>query len=395
MKINVLTPWYPDESLGNTYSGIFVKRQVEALESIGCDVSIEIPKLYKHPARSVPTGIINQLSKLAESNPSGAFRRFNGSALVPVPVPARASMMQKTISIQETLKLKQMIEPCQADINHVHVALPIAPALLELSDSPLVITEHSSHVRHECQIPEVADLYRRSITKAKAFICVSRFLQDEISRTLNLPIGPTWKIVPNIVDFSAFHYQQKSDYSCKSWVYVGALYESKGVMNLLKTFNHFKANYETNAKLTLIGGGPLEEWVKRYSRRNNLEHSVDIRRPLSREELAEVFSTKDLMVHLSPYETFGIVSLEAIASGLPVVSIKNGGSKDTWEDLSEISGLILDPSATYKEISGSIEKWRSGIRRLELKDASEILRKRFSQDVIVGHLKEIYEEVLS
>ena len=101
------------------------------------------------------------------------------------------------------------------------------------------------------------------------------------------------------------------------------------------------------------------------------------------------------MVHLSPYETFGIVSLEAIASGLPVVSIKNGGSKDTWEDLSEISGLILDPSATYKEISGSIEKWRSGIRRLELKDASEILRKRFSQDVIVGHLKEIYEEVLS
>ena len=394
MKINVLTPWYPDESLGHTYSGIFVKRQVEALESSGYDINVEIPKLYKHPARSVPTQIMNQLTKLAQDKPSGVFRRHNGSSIVPTPIPARASMLQKASSIKETLKLKQMMEPSQADINHVHVALPIAPAILDLSESPLIVTEHSSHVRHECQIPEVADLYRRSITEAKAFICVSRFLQNEISRTLNLEIGSTWKVVPNIVDFSAFHYQHKNEYSCKSWVYVGALYESKGVMSLLKTFNHFKAHYEADAQLTLIGGGPLEEWIKRYSRRNRIEQFVDIRGPVRREDLAEVFSTKDLMVHLSPYETFGIVSLEAIASGLPVVSIKNGGSEDTWEDLSEISGLILDPSSTYKEISDSIEKWRSGIQNLQLKDASEILRKRFSGDVVVAQLKEIYEEVL-
>ncbi|MBC95820.1 hypothetical protein CL649_03015 [bacterium] len=394
MKINVLTPWYPDESLGYTYSGVFIKRQVEALESSGYDVSVQIPKLYKHPARSVPMDIINQLTKLAESNPSGVFRRRNGLSMVPTPIPARASMLQKASSLKEALKLKRIMEPSQADINHVHVALPIAPALLDLSEVPLIITEHSSHVRHECQIPEVAELYRRSITEAKAFICVSRFLQKEISRTLNIEIGSTWKIVPNIVDFSAFHYQHKKEYSCKSWVYVGALYESKGVMNLLKTFNHFTANYETDAQLTLIGGGPLEEWIKRYSRRNRIDHLVDIRGPVRREDLAEIFSTKDLMVHLSPYETFGIVSLEAIASGLPVVSIKNGGSEDTWEDLSEISGLILDPSAKYKEIADSIEKWRSGIRNLQLKDASEILRKRFSGDVIVSQLKEIYEEAL-
>tara|TARA_Y100000766_G_scaffold285324_1_gene307932 strand:+ start:4225 stop:5409 length:1185 start_codon:yes stop_codon:yes gene_type:complete len=394
MKINVLTPWYPDESLGYTYSGVFIKRQVEALESSGYDVSVQIPKLYKHPARSVPMDIINQLTKLAESNPSGVFRRRNGLSMVPTPIPARASMLQKASSLKEALKLKRIMEPSQADINHVHVALPIAPALLDLSEVPLIITEHSSHVRHECQIPEVADLYRRSITEAKAFICVSRFLQKEISRTLNIDIGSTWKIVPNIVDFSAFHYQHKREYSCKSWVYVGALYESKGVMNLLKTFNHFTANYEADAQLTLIGGGPLEEWIKRYSRRNRIDHLVDIRGPVRREDLAEIFSTKDLMVHLSPYETFGIVSLEAIASGLPVVSIKNGGSEDTWEDLSEISGLILDPSAKYKEIADSIEKWRSGIRNLQLKDASEILRKRFSGDVIVSQLKEIYEEAL-
>jgi len=394
MKINVLTPWYPDESLGYTYSGVFIKRQVEALESSGYDVSVQIPKLYKHPARSVPMDIINQLTKLAESNPSGVFRRRNGLSMVPTPIPARASMLQKASSLKEALKLKRIMEPSQADINHVHVALPIAPALLDLSEVPLIITEHSSHVRHECQIPEVADLYRRSITEAKAFICVSRFLQKEISRTLNIEIGSTWKIVPNIVDFSAFHYQHKKEYSCKSWVYVGALYESKGVMNLLKTFNHFTANYEADAQLTLIGGGPLEEWIKRYSRRNRIDHLVDIRGPVRREDLAEIFSTKDLMVHLSPYETFGIVSLEAIASGLPVVSIKNGGSEDTWEDLSEISGLILDPSAKYKEIADSIEKWRSGIRNLQLKDASEILRKRFSGDVIVSQLKEIYEEAL-
>tara|TARA_S200000501_G_C20861396_1_gene759922 strand:- start:89 stop:1276 length:1188 start_codon:yes stop_codon:yes gene_type:complete len=395
MRINVLTPWYPDKSLGRTYNGIFVERQVEALENIGFRVSVEVPRLYRHPERIVPDDIKDCLSKLAFQDPSKVFRRQNNSVSIPTLVPLRATMAEKAESISEALALKRSTERFHADINHVHVALPIAPSILEISETPLVITEHSSHVRHECQIPEVAEMYKASISSSKAFICVSRFLQQEISDILGLEIDSSWKVVPNIVDFSEFHYRHRREYLCKSWVYVGALLESKGVVNLLKTFKHFKSNHDNGARLTLVGSGPLEKWIKRFCLKNKINDSVTIKEPVSQKSLAAVFSTMDLMVHLSPYETFGIVSLEAIASGLPVVSIKNGGSENTWEDLSDISGLVLDPSSTPKAISKAIQEWRSGGIKVDLKDASEILRKRFSSEVIANHLKEIYEEVLS
>ena len=62
---------------------------MEALQLNGYDVSVEIPKLYKHPARSVPMQIINHLTKLAEDKRVKVYRRHNGSSTVPTPIPAR------------------------------------------------------------------------------------------------------------------------------------------------------------------------------------------------------------------------------------------------------------------------------------------------------------------
>ena len=118
-----------------------------------------------------------------------------------------------------------------------------------------------------------------------------------------------------------------------------------------------------------------------------------IRKPVDPKELHVVFSESDLMVHLSPYETFGVVSLEAIASGLPVVSLKNGGTEDTWEDISYLCGLLLDKGNSIDEISDAIGSWVSSSRTSSLREASEIIRNRFSPEIVTQRLVEIYEEL--
>ncbi|HJM37740.1 MAG: glycosyltransferase family 4 protein [Acidimicrobiales bacterium] len=394
VKVNILTPWYPDAGLGHLYSGVFVHQQVKALQSNGVDVSIEVPKCHKHYEKVTLGGLFTEIEKLASLNPESIFRTNQGALIIPYLTTERASMAEQVSSIERALYMKRKVLPSDSDINHVHVALPIAPALSKVSSKPLVVTEHSSHVRKDCQIPEVAEMYRQTIEVASAFICVSYFLQKQISEMLNVDIGPKWKVVPNIVDFDSFPFVERSDNSCRSWIYVGALFESKGVMKLLKTFHHFKSNSDEKATLTLVGKGPLERWIRTYAKKHNIANAVCIREPQSQADITNFFYNADLMVHLSPFETFGLVSLEAIASGLPVVSLNNGGSKETWADLSELCGLHLREDLSFEEISSAISGWRDSHITLNLAEASRELEQRFSPDSIYSQLDQIYSSVL-
>jgi len=391
MKVNVVSPWYPDRSLGQVYSGAFVQKQVQALQKSGVEVSVEVPKIYRHPYRTVPASIDNALLSMAKLKKERVFREVGEATIIPSAVPKRSSMLQRVKSIERYLKLKRSIIPVTSQIEHAHVALPCAAALLQIAEAPLVITEHSSHVRHECQIPEVAELYREVIRSADIFICVSSFLQNEISELLDLEVSSSWHVIPNIVDFSLFPFKERNQYEYRSWVYVGALLESKGVTELLKVFHHYKVHHDFDVELTLVGKGPLEGWIRSYCKRNGIVDVVKIEEPVPPEDLHLIYSESDLMVHLSPYETFGIVSLEAIANGLPVVSLRNGGSQDTWEDVSSICGLLLDKSSSISEISDAINSWRSSPETLNLREASEIIRSRFSPEIVTKSLIEIYK----
>tara|TARA_B100001996_G_scaffold375108_2_gene354620 strand:- start:1310 stop:2494 length:1185 start_codon:yes stop_codon:yes gene_type:complete len=391
MNINIVTPWYPEPSLGRPYSGIFVQKQVEALRESGNNVSVEVPRLNAVPVKQIPASLIADFERQAMELPDSLFRQKDNVAVVPAIVVERPTMKHRSLAIERSLRVKRSVMPSCHDIEHVHVALPCAPAVLGITSSPVFITEHSSQAASDCSIPEVAEIYKESISKAEAFICVSEFLQKQISQSLSIKVGSNWKIIPNIVDVNTFKFAERDPTTGQAWIYVGALYESKGVDKLLKSFCHFNKNYP-HSNLTLVGDGPLKGWIKRYLKAKNLLGSVRILEPTSSEKVSECLRTADLMVHLSPYETFGLVSLEAIASGLPVVSLKNGGAQETWGDFQRICGVQLENDLSPKEISTSIQDWLRYRPELDLYQASQIVDKNFSPSSISNRLLRMYSE---
>ncbi len=392
MKIQVVTPWYPGPY--HPYRGVFVENQVKALRANGIDVAVEVPTIFPAPKGEVPPLIWDAADQLAMKNPDLIFPSIGDATQIPCPVPSVSGISGRFTSISNGLKMKRKYIPIDVDIEHVHVGLPAAASVASLSDTPLVITEHSSQVATQCSLPDAADVYRQALDKSSAFICVSNFLQREIAKSLKMEIAESWKVVPNIVNFESFPFVKREKFQCLSWIYVGALFDTKGVAELLKVFASYKKQFQPRATLTLIGEGPLETWIEKFSSSRGIYSSVKIVGAQNQKNVQNHFAQADLMVHLSPYETFGLISLEAIASGLPVISLNNGGAEETWGDLQSSCGRILKLKSGVEEIVEEIHEFSLQTNNLDLRFASESLKKRFSSSVVTSKLIEIYEGIL-
>ncbi len=392
LKVQVITPWYP--SPNHPFKGVFVKNQVNGLRSHGVDVDIEVPTIFPAPKMPVPPLIWDRVEELAIQDPDLIFPSVGGATQIPCPIPSGSGNSGRYINFSKGFEIKRKYLPVNADVEHVHVGLPAAASIASVSDQPLVITEHSSQVTRQVKVPAASILYHNALESASAFICVSSFLQREIAKALKTKIKRNWHVVPNIVDFESFPFVERKNFQCSSWIYVGALFNSKGVVELLRVFDLYKKQIEPRTTLTLVGEGPLETWIGKFSMSRGISDSVNIVQSQTQANVHKYLAQADLMVHLSPYETFGLISLEAIASGLPVISLKNGGAQETWGNLRDSCGRILNLDSTEEEIVEAIHEFSLNTSDLDLRFASESLKKRFSSNVVTSKLIEIYEGIL-
>jgi glycosyltransferase involved in cell wall biosynthesis len=113
------------------------------------------------------------------------------------------------------------------------------------------------------------------------------------------------------------------------------------------------AGMDESEDVTLVfgGDGPAREGLERLAR----DHDLDARffGFLPREELPAFYSALDVFAFPSPVETQGLVALEAIACGTPVVGVREGALRDTIDD--GVTGYHYEP--------GDVEGFRDGIRR--------------------------------
>lgn len=148
---------------------------------------------------------------------------------------------------------------------------------------------------------------------------------------------------------------QKKD--SKYLLYVGVLEDRRNILFLLEILNNLVNNRQQNKlKLVIVGKGKKSylDQCKKYVSKNHLEQYIIYIESIRQEEISNIYRISDIFVFPSKYEIFGMVLLEAMTFGLPVVSSYNGGASTIITD--GVDGIIID--------NFCIKNWADSIERL-------------------------------
>jgi phosphatidylinositol alpha-mannosyltransferase len=162
-------------------------------------------------------------------------------------------------------------------------------------------------------------------------------------------------IIPNGVDLKVFNPQNPKIKKFKdkeiNLLFVGRIEERKGLIYLLKAFLILKKKYQ-NLRLIVAGDGPEREKCENFVKENNLKDVLFL--GTVKDELPSLYSSCDIFCAPSIYgESFGIVILEALASGLPVVGFANRGYKELLRG--SIAEKFLAKPRDYRSLAKKFE----------------------------------------
>lgn len=225
------------------------------------------------------------------------------------------------------------------DVLHAHTALwagRVAVRMGRQLSRPAVVTEHSSLVMRGLlgakERREAARVYR----EADAILAVSETLLLAVGSIAGTRLG---RVVPNTVDFEFFvpppvpRRREPFTFLC-----VCSLVSGKQVDRLIRAFARV-ARIRPGVRLVVVGAGVEADNLRRLAQESGLAPHVEFTGGLPREAVRAHMWAADALVLPSTSETFGVVLVEALATGMPVISTRCGGPEGIVEaDL----GLLVE-----------------------------------------------------
>lgn len=255
-------------------------------------------------------------------NQGGTIReRVNG-----IPVIRAASLgtyFSCPLSVQFIKQFRRMSR--KADVIHIHMPFPLADFAMLLSGykGKVALSWHSDIVKQKKLLtlykPLLKYLLNRAdviFTATEGHIDGSDFLHEYREKCRILPYGITVEDYLNI-DRKPILTEKLTDKDSVKVFFTGRLVYYKGVDVLLKAFS--KVN---NCELFIAGTGELENSLKAYAEKHNLADKVHFLGFLPDDELKQAYADCDIFVLPSVVksEAFGIVQLEAMVYGKPVIN---------------------------------------------------------------------------
>jgi len=293
-------------------------------------------------------------------------------------------------------------EGYEIDIVHAHdwLGIPAAMVLQKEFNIPFVLTMHSTEYGRSGGggLSVIHNLEVLGGQKADRVITVSNSMKEEL-----VSIGferEKIDVVYNGVDESKYNPRNsgvkiKEKFGIKGplILFVGRLVWRKGVEYLIRAMPKI-ISIEPDAELIILGVGSEEEKLMKLARDMRMENKITfINRYVSEKERIQFYAAADVVCVPSTYEPFGIVAVEGMSSGKPVVASRTGGLMEIINDGE--SGLLANPG----DAEDLANKITSILKDKELaKKLSVGGRKRIEQEFTWKKIAEktlsIYEKVL-
>jgi glycosyltransferase involved in cell wall biosynthesis len=279
------------------------------------------------------------------------------------------------------------------DIIHAHNAWLAGTSVIPIAATdgiPYCLTEHSTYYARNLIPERFFPLLKKVYDQAAASIVVSPALGELLTGKGLLPDG--WRYFPNVLDplFERPGISSLPVTAGKRFLNIAELTEKKGQTYLLQAFAlTYKGDPE--ASLVIAGDGDLRDELHAEAKRLDISGQVIFTGRIDREEVLRQMLACDVFVLPSLVETFGVVVIEAMACGKPVVATTCGGPENIL--LSEHGILVPpgDPEALASAMSLILSKLAdynpSSIRRYALTN--------FGSETFAENIIGIYEKILA
>jgi phosphatidylinositol alpha-mannosyltransferase len=175
-------------------------------------------------------------------------------------------------------------------------------------------------------------------------------------------------------------------------LFVGRLEPRKGLINLLKSIPLIKNFSSRDYRLIVVGNGILTKYYKSRIPRE-VTGKVFFVGDISFEDLPKYYKTAHVFCSPATYgESFGIVLIEAMAAGLPIVAGNNEGYRKVISD--GVNGVLVDPEQPL-QIAQAIGKiLQSDKLRTQLSDASRKDAEKYNWSRIVSEIDSVYSNIV-
>ena len=375
-KLNVLhiPSWYPnreDEQLG-----IFIQKQIKITTSFSNNYVLYLQSTKN--TRSTDTKVTKQ----------------SGVTLIHVTYPQGINVFSRLRNFLNavTTGLSKLLDfNVKIDIVHCHVAgknLWIAQKYFK--QTPLVLSEHWSgflNGNFEKQAIWKQKLTLKRINKSNKIIVVSPFLQQALQQhNITVPIS----IIDNVVEVTKIK-EKKNLNALKFLVVADLVDEVKNISGIIDAFGELKKEIPNKISLTIIGDGKDKEKLEQQVTKLQLENNIIFKGRLANNEVLETYVNYDCLVVNSYFETYSLVTAEALSVGIPVIASKCKGAEQFV--IHKQNGLLVETN-NNQSLKKAMQYVVDNPQVFLPQEIRKSIENRLNNNQIADKLKKVYADVI-
>lgn len=378
MKIAFFVNTYLPNTFGSSVSVEYFRK---GLEEIGHEVYIFTPKFHGYDLK-------NDKAFFYPSIMYGYKIKY------PLPIPFSPEITKK-------------ISELDFDIIHTHQPFVMGQESLKngrKNKVPVLFTYHCRYEDYTHYVPFIQFFVKKYVSRsvknfANAVDCVIAPTYDIKTILQERDIKTPIEVISTGIDWEKFQkgkreetrlkFGIKNDEFCFWWL--GRMEQEKNIEFLLKTISLFSRKFR-KSKFMLVGNGSEMEDIKNFIETENLQDRVIVTGIVPQEEVQNYYSAGDILLQPSKSETQGLVALEAMASGMPVLAIRATGTVDIVKDGE--TGFLLDENLDdFCQKAKELLENKELFRRISQKSREEAFKYDYKNKA--KELVEVYKKTIS
>jgi glycosyltransferase involved in cell wall biosynthesis len=304
--------------------------------------------------------------------------------------------------------MDRLMPSLKLDVIHTHHPVLLGQAAANKArelDLPLVFTFHTQYREYTHYVPFSQDLVQDFLKEAvntwlRDFMrqCHHIVIPSESMRTILVDeyglVGP-YTVIPTGIELEPF---EKADGKTlrpqlgwendRVMISVGRLAKEKNWTLLLEAAS-FALEKHPDLRLVLLGDGPDRQDLEVFAAELGIAGRVDFMGSVPFDEVPAYLKAADFFGFASTTETQGLVTMEALAAGLPVIAVEASGTRDIIQN--EQQGLLVDEDT--QALANGMNRLLSDEDRFQrFRQAAQARIDVFSMTTLAGHLTDVYEQ---